>query len=143
MLIAIDTNLLVYAEGNGETAADQAKREIIWPLIGQLLEGDHTLLVSAQVLIELHDILVRKRKLNRAEAMERINAWRAMFDVISTSDKVLESALSLSARHNFRIFDCVIVAAAADARCDQLLSEDMQHGFVWRGVEVVNPFLPP
>jgi len=32
---------------------------------------------------------------------------------------------------------------AADAGCRLLLSEDLQHGFTWRGVTVVNPFLSP
>jgi predicted nucleic acid-binding protein len=33
----------------------------------------------------------------------------------------------------------MIVSAAADAGCALLLSEDMQHGFVARGLTVVNP----
>ncbi len=38
------------------------------------------------------------------------------------------------------IWDAVILSAAADARCRLLLSEDLQDGFTWRGVTVVNPF---
>jgi hypothetical protein len=34
----------------------------------------------------------------------------------------------------------MILSAAADARCRLLLSEDLQEGFTWRGVTVVNPF---
>jgi predicted nucleic acid-binding protein len=33
-----------------------------------------------------------------------------------------------------------MLAAAADAGCRLLLSEDLQEGFTWRGVTVVNPF---
>ena len=33
-----------------------------------------------------------------------------------------------------------MVAVAAEVGCRLLLSEDMQDGFSWRGVTVVNPF---
>jgi predicted nucleic acid-binding protein len=39
-----------------------------------------------------------------------------------------------------RIWDAVILAAAASAGCRLLLSEDMQEGFTWNGVTVTNPF---
>jgi predicted nucleic acid-binding protein len=34
----------------------------------------------------------------------------------------------------------VILAAAAEADCRLLLSEDLQDGLSWRGVTVVDPF---
>jgi predicted nucleic acid-binding protein len=34
----------------------------------------------------------------------------------------------------------VISAATAEARCRPLLSEDLQEGFTWRGVNVTKPF---
>ena len=60
--------------------------------------------------------------------------------VAPTTETVLDAALALSSAHRLRIFDAVILAAAAEAGCHQLLTEDMHNGFVWRGVEVVNPF---
>ena len=41
------------------------------------------------------------------------------------------------------ILDALIVAVAAENRCRILLSEDLQAGFTWRGVTVVNPFAAP
>ena len=41
-----------------------------------------------------------------------------------------------------RMWDALVMAAAADNRCRIVLSEDLQHGFTWRGVTIVNPFLP-
>ena len=51
--------------------------------------------------------------------------------------------MSISRAHNHRIWDAVILSAAAAAECRVLLSEDMQHGFTWSGVTVVNPFAEP
>ena len=39
-----------------------------------------------------------------------------------------------------QVFDAMILATAADANCDFLLSEDMHSGFVWQGCRVMNPF---
>jgi predicted nucleic acid-binding protein len=39
-----------------------------------------------------------------------------------------------------RTDNALILSAAADAGCWLLLSEDLQAGFTWRGVRVVDPF---
>ena len=33
-----------------------------------------------------------------------------------------------------------MISVAAESACRLLLSEDMQEGFTWRGVTIVNPF---
>jgi predicted nucleic acid-binding protein len=38
-------------------------------------------------------------------------------------------------------YDALVVAAAADAGCRVLLTEDMQHGRKFGGVTIQNPFL--
>ncbi|HWF78051.1 MAG TPA: hypothetical protein VN694_12835 [Caulobacteraceae bacterium] len=57
-------------------------------------------------------------------------------------DAVFAAALGLAADHHLQIFDAIILAGAASARCDGLLSEDLHDGFAWRGVAVLNPFRP-
>jgi predicted nucleic acid-binding protein len=39
------------------------------------------------------------------------------------------------------LWDALIIEAAARGGCDRLLTEDLGHGDVIRGVRVVNPFL--
>jgi predicted nucleic acid-binding protein len=60
--------------------------------------------------------------------------------VIDTTDRVLTRATDLAADHRLSIWDSVILAAAAEAGCRLLISEDMQPGFTWGGVTIVNPF---
>jgi predicted nucleic acid-binding protein len=50
-------------------------------------------------------------------------------------------ALGLSKRYGFSIWDGLIVAAASEARCTKLLTEDLQHGQVIDGLRIENPFL--
>ena len=48
--------------------------------------------------------------------------------------------MDLAVHHVLSIWDAVILSAAAAAGCRLLLSEDLQDGFTWNGVTVVNPF---
>ena len=97
--------------------------------------------MAAQALAELRHLLCKKLRLSGSAANDRVSLISG-FSVIHPSDaRLLEIAFSLAARHNFQTYDAIILAAAAEADCDTLYSEDMQHGFVWRGVEIVNPFL--
>ena len=50
-------------------------------------------------------------------------------------------ARDLAADHESQIWDALIMSVAADQHCRLWLSEELQHGFTWRGVTVVNPFV--
>jgi predicted nucleic acid-binding protein len=52
-------------------------------------------------------------------------------------------ALGLSKRYGFSIWDGLIVAAASEARCTKLFTEDLQHGQLIDGLRIENPFLRP
>ncbi len=53
------------------------------------------------------------------------------------------TAADLANDHRLGIWDAVILSAASRAGCRMLLSEDMQNGFTWGGVTVVDPFASP
>jgi predicted nucleic acid-binding protein len=50
-------------------------------------------------------------------------------------------AVVLAREHGLSIYDALIVAAALEAGCDTLFSEDMQHQRAFGGMRIVNPFL--
>jgi predicted nucleic acid-binding protein len=134
MRIALDTNLLVYAEGlNGARAAKTAV-----DLIQKLPTSDTFLPV--QVLGELFRVLTGKAAFSPAQARVIVLRWRDTFPPIETSPSVLVAAMDVAADHSLRIWDAIILLAAASAGCRFLLSEDMQEGFTWNGVTVANPF---
>ncbi len=136
MKVALDTNVLVYAEGvNG---ADRRKETL--DLIGRLPAAD--VAVPVQSLGELFRVLTRKGGKTRAEARGFVFDWRDAYALIPTSPQALIAAVDLATDHRLAIWDAVIVAAVAEAGCRLLLSEDMQDGFAWHGVTVANPFAP-
>lgn len=135
MRTALDTNLLAYAEGvNGE-----ARRSAALQALDTLAEDD--VLIPAQALGELFAVLTRKAGRSAAEARDAVLGWIDSFPVIDTTQAVLLEAMEIvMTTHRLSFWDAVMLAAAAQSGCRVLLSEDMQHGFTWRGVTIRNPF---
>jgi predicted nucleic acid-binding protein len=132
--VALDTNVLAYAEGmNGPSM-----KTLALELVDSLPQA--SVVVPVQTLGELYQVLVRKGGRSRASARSAILSWRDAFSLVETSAGVLLAAADLAVDHQLGIWDAVILSAAAEADCHLLLSEDMQDGFIWRGVTISNPF---
>ena len=135
--IALDTNVMAYAEGVGDAKRCRVARDLVARLPG------HLVVVPAQALGELHRVLVGKSGRAPAQARTAILSWADAFDVADSTFEALRAALDLATDHQMPIWDALILSVAADQKCRLLLSEDFQHGFTWRGVTVVNPFQTP
>jgi predicted nucleic acid-binding protein len=132
--VALDTNILVYAEGlNGAERRAEAGR-----IIRDLAEDE--VVVPAQALGELFTVLTRKAQRPAPGARDAVLGWHDAFLVADTSSAVLLDAMELATSHQFALSDAIMLAAAAVSGCRFLLSEDMQDGFTWRGVTIRNPF---
>ena len=137
MRVALDTNVLAYAEGiNGAE-----RRDVALAFIRKLPQ--EACVVPIQVLGELFNVLVRKAGKSRREARDALLSWRNTFSVVETSSEAMLAAADLAMDHQLGIWDAVILSAAAQGGCRLLLSEDLQEGFTWAGVTVVNPFASP
>ena len=109
MKVALDTNILAYAEGvNGAERRDAAL-----DLVRRLPQA--TTVIPVQVLGELFNVLVRKAGRSRAAARDALLAWRDAFPVVGTSTEVMLAAADLASDHRFGIWDAVILSAASEA----------------------------
>jgi predicted nucleic acid-binding protein len=134
MRIALDTNILVYAEGLN----DAARKGTAVKLLRRLPpENVH---LPVQAVAELFHAMVTKAGVARADAKNAVLRWCDQYSLVDTSEAVLLSAMELSSQHQLRTWDAIIMAAAASAGCRLLLSEDPHDGFTWKGVTVANPF---
>ena len=133
---ALDTNVLIYSEG----ANDPVRRDAALDLLSRLPPGN--VIVPVQVLGELFNVLVRKSGMTRAIARQRVLFWSDSYTVIETSPQIMQAALDLATDHHLTIWAAIVVATASHAGCRLFLSEDLQDGFTWGGVTVVNPFAP-
>ena len=137
MRVALDTNILAYAEGLGDKARCKAALQLV-----EQLPSDWVLLPT-QTLGELSRVLTGKAKRSSASAREAVFAWADSFEVVDSTWPAFQAAFDLTVDHQLPIWDALILAVAAENRCRLLLSEDFQNGFTWRGVTVVNPFTAP
>ena len=134
MRVALDTNVLAYAEGvNGPSL-----KTLALDLVERLPRT--SVVLPVQALGELFQVLVRKAGRSRASARAAILGWREAFVLSETSAATMLAAADLAVTHQLGIWDAVILCAAAEADCQLLLSEDMQDGFIWQGVTITNPF---
>jgi predicted nucleic acid-binding protein len=132
--VALDTNVLVYAEGLG----DEVRCQLAGDLIARLKPTDS--IVAVQVLGELSRVLTSKMMKSGSEVRELLLSWSDGVVVADTTWTAFQSAMDLSVDHQISMWDALILAVAAENKCRLLLSEDFQNGFTWRGVTVVNPF---
>ena len=126
-----DTNILVYAHTTGDHRSDTARR--------LLLDGG---VVGVQALNEFTSVARAKLGFSWSRVHEAISNILILCPNPRplTVDTHLRAS-EISERYGFSIWDGLMVAAALDAKCSKLLTEDLQHGQVVEGVRIENPFL--
>ena len=132
--VALDTNVLAYAEGVGDASRQDRSIAVLSAL------APASVLLPAQVLGELFRVLTGKARRSGTQARTAVLAWADSFDVADSTWVSFQAALDLAADHGLPMWDALILSVAAENRCRILLSEDFQEGFTWRGVTVVNPY---
>ena len=139
--VALDSNVLAYLAGVSRSSDDDSKIAEARSLIRRLADLV-SLIAPAQAMGELFVVLRR----SGAAADEARAILIEFADAFGTSASELSSVLGaadLVVDHKLQFWDSLILTAAANAGCTLLLSEDMQSGFVTRGVTIVDPFAKP
>jgi predicted nucleic acid-binding protein len=74
------------------------------------------------------------------EAAHHLKAVLAPLCAVFPSFKLLEDALAVQKQLKYSFYDSLIVAAALEAGCETLYSEDLQHGQQIGRLRIANPF---
>jgi predicted nucleic acid-binding protein len=135
-VIAVDTNIFVYAE----TPDDSCGRHAIAARLLTRL-GLSEAVIPAQVLAEFLNVCRRKKLVPLGLAAQKVRAYSQVFVVPPTTAVDTAAAAQLSAKFDLQFFDALIIAVARRAGATILLSEDMADGLVVDGLSVVNPFV--
>ena len=94
-----------------------------------------------QVLNEFTNVARQKRQRPWPEIEAAITVIREWFpDIVPLTEQTHARALALARDHGLSFYDALIVAAAQEAGCDTLFTEDMQHGRKFGSLNIVNPF---
>ena len=127
-----DTNVLVYIVGQKDDRT--AKAEAL------VANGG---VVSVQVLNELASVSHRKLGMSWEEIGDALAAIRDLCpSPIPLTLDTHDAGLRIAAKYGFPFYDALIAAAALEAQCTTLYSEDFQDGRLLEGrLTVRNPFV--
>jgi predicted nucleic acid-binding protein len=129
--IALDSNILIY----NHSLDNENKR-----LIARNFFKENPI-VSSQVISEYLNVMRRNFKMQKQELMYLCSLWLEKCSIQPVVLSTLKFAQDLVSRYDFQIFDSLIIAAALEANCSILYSEDMQNGQVIENtLNIVNPF---
>ena len=128
-----DTTLLIYSVSLEDPRAAIAEK--------LLAEGGH---ISVQVLNEFAAVARRKLDMSWEDIRDALAAVRILCEpATALSIKTHEAALEIASQYGYQIYDALILAAALDAQCNILYTEDMQNGQKIGALTIRNPFGKP
>jgi predicted nucleic acid-binding protein len=98
--------------------------------------------ISVQVLNEFANVMNKKMRRPWEEVERFLSVIRVRFPTVAPlTIETHAAALALARNHLLAFYDALILAAALEAGCETLYSEDFQHGQRFGDCTIVNPFL--
>lgn len=134
--VFIDTNVLLYTIDDDPASAGKRERA------QQLLLSERwgwSVQVAAEFFVNATSVK-RPFRLDAANAAALVEAWFA-FPTIELTPALFRAAAELHQRFQLSYWDAAIITAAKQMGCPTLYSEDLNHGQIYDGVTVVNPFV--
>jgi predicted nucleic acid-binding protein len=134
----LDTNIFVYTFDAREPAKQDRARQ----LVGQAL-SNHQGIISFQVIQEFLNVATRKfaQPLSHADCRVYLERVLSPLCEVFASIELYQFALGTAERWHYAFYDSLIIAAAAQAGCRTLYSEDLQHGQRIENLTIINPFV--
>lgn len=133
----LDSNVFIYLVDETDAAKHAAARALVDAAL-----TNASGVISFQVVQETLHVLTRKLKViarveDAAAFMQQVlqPLWR-----VQPSPALYKQALDIQQKQGFSFYDSLIVAAALEAGCKRLLSEDLQHGQRIGKLRIENPF---
>jgi predicted nucleic acid-binding protein len=132
----VDTNILVYAHGVGDTDPRSVKARTVLTELWRTGSG----VLNTQVLQEFYSVATGKLGLAPKHARGIVASYREWCSV-NTDVGMIVSGSRLTQEHSVSFRDALIIEAALRANASRLLSEDLRHGRKFGDLVVENPFI--
>ena len=130
--VAVDSNIMLYALND----VDGMKYDVALDLITRKP------IISLQCLTETLNVCRKRWKYDKKKQLKVVDFFLANSQFVSAEVSAIVLATELVKQYDFQLFDSIIVAAALEARCSVLYSEDMQHELLVNGkLRILNPFV--
>ena len=137
--VFVDTNVLVYAYDVSSPEKHAAALDIM-----KDLWNTGRGIVSTQVLQEFFVTVTKKVPLSldvmdAKEIVKDLLKWKT----IAVDGETILEAIDIHQRYRYSFWDSLIIASALEGGAATLLSEDLSHGEMIKGIQIVNPFGEP
>lgn len=133
----LDTNVFVYEFDEREPQKTSRASKLIRSAIATR-QG----VVSYQVVQEFFNVAFKRfmKPLAMAGAEEYYSVILKPLLVVQSSPRLFLEALRMREQYQLSWYDSLVVAAAQQAECSMLYTEDMQHGLRIGNLKIENPF---
>ena len=133
----LDTNIFLYSLDRKSPAKARKAQALIRDAL-----TTRNGVVSYQVVQEFLNAALRRFDdvMRPDEAQQYLSSVLRPLLAVHSSPALFAEALQITQRLKFSWYDSLIVAAALEAECEVLYSEDLQHGQKISGLTVRNPF---
>ena len=129
---ALDTNVLIYLFSNDAPFKRQKVDELLL----------HSPYIPAQVVSEFLNVSKRLLALPKRDILNKCRQVIAHCMIVPTTHQTLQQAEMLIDKYDLQLFDAIVTAAALDAHCEILYTEDMHHGLLIENtLRIINPFI--
>jgi predicted nucleic acid-binding protein len=129
--VFLDNNILIYAYSRSDLEKRQKSRRA-------LLFYDSV--ISTQVISEFCNVCIKKLHYPVSEIRVALADILAACSLFHVDDETIQHALTIQERYGFSYFDSQILAAAIEAHCSSVFTEDLQDGQIVESVTIRNLF---
>ena len=130
----LDTNILVYSVDGEAGRRHQIASEIV------KLAARRDCWITLQAVSEFYAVVARKHLVPRARAAMLAHSWLDLFPAAVASESAVRFAIDRATDGHVSYWDALLIAAAAEAGCTAIVTEDLSDGELLKGVRVVHPF---
>lgn len=134
MRVFLDSNIIVYANDRRE----KRRQKMAVNLVGSCMR-EGTGVISIQVLQEYANVALGKLKQSSDIVLRQLHLLEA-FEIVEPKPQTVRRSVEIRAAYGISFWDSAIIAAAEYARCDAILTEDLNPGQYYAGIIVKNPF---
>ena len=133
--IFLDTNILVYVYDLRDPQKQVKAHELVRSIIHH-----QTGVISTQVLQEFASVALTKLHHSVDAVIHELIILESL-EVVQVNPKLIRHGVELIERYQLHFWDAILLAAAEEAGCDQLYSEDFPDGTIYNSVLVMNPLV--
>ena len=129
----LDTNILIYQMDSRDVVKQKKCRELVKALVLR-----QEAVISTQILQEFYVACTTKLKIKPILVKGMMHGFENM-EVVTVGPELINEAVDTSIQYHISFCDSLVIVSAESAKCQNLVTEDLNEGQVIRNVRIQNP----